>query len=39
MDNKIAGSSIKVIPLWACEINKIFRKEKRFFWKELERAK
>lgn len=39
MDNKLAGSNIRAIPHWACETNKIFRKEKRLFWKELERAK
>jgi len=36
MSNILSGSNIKTIPHWICEQNKIFIKEKRLFWKEME---
>lgn len=36
LDNKLAGFPIREIPPWICEANKIFRKEKRLFWQEME---
>lgn len=36
MDNILCGSNIKKIPSWACQMKKIFRRERELFWKELE---
>ncbi|MDH4257245.1 MAG: 4Fe-4S cluster-binding domain-containing protein [Candidatus Aminicenantes bacterium] len=36
LDTVFSGSITKRVPLWMCEIKKIFRKEKRLLWKELE---
>jgi len=37
LDTVFSGSITKKIPLWICEIKKIFRNEKRLLWKELEK--
>lgn len=39
MDAAFSSSIIGKIPVWTCEIKKIFRKEKKLFWKELESKK
>lgn len=36
LDTVSSGTITKRIPPWMCEIKKIFRKEKRLLWKELE---
>ena len=36
VDNLFSSSDIRKIAPWACEIKKIFRQEKKLFWKELE---
>jgi len=36
LDTVSSGSITKKIPSWICEIKKIFRREKRLLWKELE---
>jgi len=36
IDTAFSGCITKRIPQWKCEIKKIFRKEKKLFWKELE---
>lgn len=36
VDNLFSGSNIRKVAAWTCKIKKIFREEKKLFWKELE---
>jgi radical SAM protein with 4Fe4S-binding SPASM domain len=36
MDAALSSSVIGKIPCWTCEIKKIFRREKKLFWRELD---
>jgi uncharacterized protein len=35
MNNVLSGYDIRMVPPWACEIQKIFRMEKKRFWEEI----